>query len=541
MATLTDFQKINKVLPEDTFLINTEEGTKGITAQNLANELDRISYENMDETMVVSPEDTIEIEVAIEPEASSVVIPDAKYDQSKLAVYYDSPSTTTKKITVLDALKSMPVGELEEATTVAADDLIMIGTADGNKRITAIRFIEKLPYNTVESVTVLNDDDELIMTNDSGNCYMRISNYIEYLNETLDGAGSGMPIITDFYNWLDNNDPPIPWQLRKTIYRGKWLGETVSDDVGREITNKTFKGIFLGDFWSTVNDKDTMVINEPISKNGLSSYSRYFRVCDMNYFGRHIVNRTAGIFEPDIKTITCFNFNNLNINIGSAYYVSWENVDSKYNNNYYYPDSIAFKQRSTAEPNVKILWNNDVSSPAIVDNVYKHVRPFIGAVLTYKQDNHNMMKGYPMSDITVTTNDSSSITNNFSSYGCSDNMLLGSNVYGIACPGEYLSESFNICYSSGLFQLSLFNMSKKHMYEYPTIASGYSINYSNSLYYFHNIFSIPSVKYDMYNMINFNYKYVSFNSVRYRGTNKPSETSSGQSVIIPSLQIIEMR
>lgn len=88
-----------------------------------------------------------------------------------------------------DFISGVDLSELTQISTLSADDMLLVGTAEGNKAISA--------------------DDALFA-------------------------------ILDAF---------VPKEQRRMIYRGKNLGSVITEEQKANIKNGTFKGFFLGDYW----------------------------------------------------------------------------------------------------------------------------------------------------------------------------------------------------------------------------------------------------------------------------------------------------
>ncbi|MCI6453203.1 hypothetical protein [Hungatella sp.] len=89
-----------------------------------------------------------------------------------------------------DFISGVNLSELTQINTLSADDKLLIGTTDGNKAI---------------------------------------------------GADDALFAILDAF---------VPKEQRRMIYRGKNLGSVITEEQKANIKNGTFKGFFLGDYWS---------------------------------------------------------------------------------------------------------------------------------------------------------------------------------------------------------------------------------------------------------------------------------------------------
>ena len=57
----------------------------------------------------------------------------------------------------------------------------------------------------------------------------------------------------ELYDWLDGSG--IPLELRKSLFRGKNLGNALTKEQAKNIVNGSFKGFFIGDYWEMSNNK----------------------------------------------------------------------------------------------------------------------------------------------------------------------------------------------------------------------------------------------------------------------------------------------
>lgn len=78
----------------------------------------------------------------------------------------------------------------------------------------------------------------------------------------------------EYYEFLDKIE--IPWQQRRTIYRGKSLGSVLTQDQKYEISNGRFKNMFIGDYWEN-NENHWVIadINYWLSKGDTGCYTHH--------------------------------------------------------------------------------------------------------------------------------------------------------------------------------------------------------------------------------------------------------------------------
>lgn len=122
-------------------------------------------------------------------DSSNIVLIDGN-NGTKTILVSDLAKALVKLLSSQDFISGVNLSELTQINTLTADDKLLIGTAEGNKAI---------------------------------------------------GADDSLFAILDAF---------IPKEQRRMIYRGKNLGAVVTEEQKANIKNGTFKGFFLGDYWS---------------------------------------------------------------------------------------------------------------------------------------------------------------------------------------------------------------------------------------------------------------------------------------------------
>lgn len=152
------------------------------------------------------------------------------------------------------------------ADSMADEDVFLIDGARGTKKIPKERVITEI--KDYPETKVLADDDNLVITGSNGTRLIPPDKVIP-------------KPYGDIYELYDTLE--IPWQLRRTIYRGKNLGSRLTDEQKKNISNGTFKGMFLGDYWKY---------------SSLNTYQ--YRIVDFNHY-RH--STTQGVKEPTKQVV----------------------------------------------------------------------------------------------------------------------------------------------------------------------------------------------------------------------------------------------
>lgn len=136
------------------------------------------------------------------------------------------------------------------------------------------------------TTSVLKDDDVFLLDGADGTRNIKYSTLASLLK-----AKNEIKSSDQLYDWLDSLG--LPTQVRNTIYRGKYLGTTLTKEQAKSIANGSFKGLFLGDYWvgKSLNESDASNV-ENIS----------YQIYGFNYWWR------KGNFGPDVRVshITLF-------------------------------------------------------------------------------------------------------------------------------------------------------------------------------------------------------------------------------------------
>ena len=122
-------------------------------------------------------------------DSSSILLIDGN-NGTKTILASDLAKSLVKLLSSQDFISGVNLSELTQINAFSADDKLLIGTAEGNKAI---------------------------------------------------GVDDALFAILDAF---------IPKEQRRMIYRGKNLGAVVTEEQKANIKNGTFKGFFLGDYWT---------------------------------------------------------------------------------------------------------------------------------------------------------------------------------------------------------------------------------------------------------------------------------------------------
>ena len=122
-------------------------------------------------------------------DSSNIVLIDGN-NGTKTIFVSDLAKALVKLLSSQDFISGVNLSELTQINTLTANDKLLIGTAEGNKAI---------------------------------------------------GADDALFAMLDAF---------IPKEQRRMIYRGKNLGAVVTEEQKANIKNGTFKGFFLGDYWT---------------------------------------------------------------------------------------------------------------------------------------------------------------------------------------------------------------------------------------------------------------------------------------------------
>lgn len=131
----------------------------------------------------------------------------------------------------------------------------------------------------------------------------------------------------EYYDFLDRIG--IPWQQRRNIYRGKNLGSSFTSEQKARIADGTFKGLFIGDYWS---------INE-----------NYWRIADINYY---VSTGDIGCYKNHIMIVPDFVLDTAVMNDTNTTAGCY--VGSKYNNQLY---TVAKSKIDAAFPGAVLLYH----------------------------------------------------------------------------------------------------------------------------------------------------------------------------------------
>ena len=134
----------------------------------------------------------------------------------------------------------MKITDYEKAQTLDSSNMVLIDGNNGTKTILVADFIKSLiglissqdfisgvNLSELTQINALTADDKLLIGTAEGNKAI--------------GADDALFAMLDAF---------IPKEQRRMIYRGKNLGAVVTEEQKANIKNGTFKGFFLGDYWT---------------------------------------------------------------------------------------------------------------------------------------------------------------------------------------------------------------------------------------------------------------------------------------------------
>ena len=134
----------------------------------------------------------------------------------------------------------MKITDYEKVQTLDSSSILLIDGNNGTKTIRASDlakslvkllssqdFISGVNLSELTQINALSADDKLLIGTAEGNKAI--------------GADDALFAILDAF---------IPKEQRRMIYRGKNLGAVVTEEQKANIKNGTFKGFFLGDYWT---------------------------------------------------------------------------------------------------------------------------------------------------------------------------------------------------------------------------------------------------------------------------------------------------
>lgn len=134
----------------------------------------------------------------------------------------------------------MKITDYEKVQTLDSSNMVLIDGNNGTKTILVADFIKSLiglissqdfisgvNLSELTQINALTADDKLLIGTAEGNKAI--------------GADDALFAMLDAF---------IPKEQRRVIYRGKNLGAVVTEEQKANIKNGTFKGFFLGDYWT---------------------------------------------------------------------------------------------------------------------------------------------------------------------------------------------------------------------------------------------------------------------------------------------------
>lgn len=134
----------------------------------------------------------------------------------------------------------MKITDYEKVQTLDSSNMVLIDGNNGTKTILVADFIKSLiglissqdfisgvNLSELTQINELTADDKLLIGTAEGNKAI--------------GADDALFAMLDAF---------IPKEQRRMIYRGKNLGAVVTEEQKANIKNGTFKGFFLGDYWT---------------------------------------------------------------------------------------------------------------------------------------------------------------------------------------------------------------------------------------------------------------------------------------------------
>lgn len=134
----------------------------------------------------------------------------------------------------------MKITDYEKVQTLDSSNMVLIDGNNGTKTILVADFIKSLiglissqdfisgvNLSELTQISALTENDKLLIGTAEGNKAI--------------GADDALFAMLDAF---------IPKEQRRMIYRGKNLGAVVTEEQKTNIQNGTFKGFFLGDYWT---------------------------------------------------------------------------------------------------------------------------------------------------------------------------------------------------------------------------------------------------------------------------------------------------
>lgn len=147
----------------------------------------------------------------------------------------------------------MKMSDYPSVQELKENNIFILDGTDGTKHITAKDLAKALAEMAGISATIDLKDLPLLETG--------IETGSRFLIGMPNGENKAIKADDVFYELLDAF---IPMEQRRKTFRGKNLGSILTKEQAQNITNGTFKGFFIGDYWE---------INEQI-----------WRIVDINYW-----------------------------------------------------------------------------------------------------------------------------------------------------------------------------------------------------------------------------------------------------------------
>lgn len=117
---------------------------------------------------------------------------------------------------------------------VDGDDVVLLDAEDGTKSILTKDLVSTLPFfSELSSATTLSRQDIMLIGSDDQNKKIAVSDAIFEMIDSLSGITSVTGLIP----------------LKRSFWRGKKLGTSVTNEQYEHIEDGTFRGMFLGDYW----------------------------------------------------------------------------------------------------------------------------------------------------------------------------------------------------------------------------------------------------------------------------------------------------
>ena len=134
----------------------------------------------------------------------------------------------------------MKITDYEKVQTLDSSNMVLIDGNNGTKTILVADFIKSL-------IGLISSQDFISGVNLSE---LTQINALTADDKLLIGTAEGNKAIGADDALFAKLDAFIPKEQRRMIYRGKNLGAVVTEEQKANIKNGTFKGFFLGDYWT---------------------------------------------------------------------------------------------------------------------------------------------------------------------------------------------------------------------------------------------------------------------------------------------------